>query len=72
MTLTLKHACIETLSGFYLEKNFFGGEVSYSAMNIIAYYRSTHCVGGLGEYPPENFLIFRCDLDQKSVGCHDQ
>ena len=23
-------------------------------MNIIAYYRSTHCVGGLGEYPPGN------------------
>ena len=37
-----------------------GGEASYSAMNIIACHRSTHCVGGLGEYPPGNFLILWC------------
>ena len=36
------------------------GKRLYCAMNIIAYYRSTHCVGGLGEYPSGNFLILRC------------
>ena len=38
----------------------FGGEAFYSAMNIIAYYGTTHCVGGLGEYLPANVLILRC------------
>ena len=32
-----------------------GGEASYSAMNIIAYYRSTHCVGVWGSIPQEIF-----------------
>ena len=39
-------------AGFYLEKYFWGGSV---LQNIIAYYTSTYCVGGLGEYPPGNF-----------------
>ena len=39
-------------------KVLLGVEAFYSAMNIIAYYRSTHCVVGLGKYPlPWDFEV---------------
>ena len=45
----LSFVCIiDTLSGFYLEKYFGGGEASYSAMNISLLQKYTWCRGSGG------------------------